>query len=1040
MKRFFLFTVLILLVLPLVSQQFGKQLVTYNKCEWKYVETEHFRIFFYAEQTEEILPQLISLTEGAYKNLSSKLEFDPLFPLVKAEILVPFFGMIIPVQFQYFETRKLTAKEKIPIVFYSNRGDFWRTQTGGGYPPIGAGAFAESRHWRVVMPTTYDPKTMSALITHELGHIFQFSCWYKGKMGLLQEMGRKDVLWYFEGFSQHLSGLHLFRPTDIYLTRLLVLKDVIPSIGVWKYFGAYEINYNLAPHFMDFIVDQYGQRMIKEIFHKIGQCGPTDKALGIAFSQLLKKSIGQLDLEFRDWLRNKYKHLFLKHEAHYYGANLLLAVRELKDSSVVLVSGYRSAPSQTDEEKNKKRGKKVKFLYEPAVSPDGKQIAGWTARKDKFTLVLADAKDCTFIKELTPGYSLRKFGVWPKFNPYFGEGRGLSWSRSNPEQLLFIAETLEKSLVLIIIDPKTNRSQKVFLPFDEPTSPEMFSDGQKVIFSGMKNGQCDIFSLDLKTKEFENLTNDLQFDYAPSIFPDQQTIVYVSKGSERTKLFLLDLKSKEKKQVTFGDSNEIRPVCLSQEKIIFLSDFGSDKIYNIYVLDLKSGEIKQFTDLIYGVVSVLPKDENQILFSAPDYRVWQRSHVFNLYQANFANLLAIPMDSSFSVNSSSIVPDNSQLGVSQESVGEVKKYKPWSDLHVQKAGTLGMSWFSRYGFYFYGWGSLWAYDLLAEQQFSLNYFLYGKYYQTINAGYFNLRGKNSWGLTFSREKRQLFPWWSFGGMNKPAFDHVFNDLWTNQNTLSFFKVYPLNLCNRFEFNLSASSTKFDHSDLSEWQLVSPLRAEFLGKYFQSGSFLEASATFVRDTVVYGNQTGRPMTGSASRFNLSWSTGNFRKMASLELRKYFRISSQVALAWRGLFGLQDGRAILPFMVGDFGELRGYETAQFTGNRLFLSNLELRFPLIYDLRGPLFRITNVRGAIFCDVARIDWSDKKFNELNDNDFSSRPWKGAFGIDLDFGSISLPFIGVRGLHFSISKKFTILPFVFQKDWSFKFYFGYSF
>jgi len=1025
MKKLLISVLIGLFALTLLPQitaaQFGKQLIDYKKHNWKWVETEHFRIFFYEHWVEEKMPQLISWTETAYRNLTEKLDYHPLF----TKIEIPVEIQDVTAKLEYWHPSVLKTKHKIPIFFYTTEADFWRTKT-TFYPPIGAGAFAEQLHWRVVMPIIYDPETIFRMITHEVAHIFQFACWYKGRMDLMQAMTRiRDAVWYFEGFSQHLSGLHLVRPTDIYLTRLVVLKDFIPAVRTWKQINNYLINYNLAPHFFDWIAQEYSTQTIKQIFKEIGIVGPTDKALKSIIRRILKKSPGQIDLEFRDYLRNKYKHLYLKKESHAYGSNLHLVEDALFRRTNVLMSSYEYTAIPPQPVKRKRE--KVKFLYEPVVSPDGKKVAGWTVWKSKLSLVLADARDCTFIKDLTPGYSLRKYGVWPEFNPYFGEGRGLSWSRSNPDKLLYIAESLEKYPLLIIIDPDTKQHQKIPLPFSEPNSPEMLNNGQAVVFSAMKNGQSDLFLFNLEAKTFENLTNDQNFDYAPSFSPDQQTIVYVKDKNGSKKLFLLNLvKTDKNKQITFGNSNEIRPVFLTDEKILFLSDLGPDKIYNIYTLNLKTGKVLQLTDLIYGAVSVLPKSNSEIIFSAPDYRDWIHNHEFNVYQAD---LIALePREVEFDY--SSVSPSPVVLEEPRKLTKQIKKYKP--EFYVQRQGMLGFD--SWYGLY--GQGFFWIYDLTGEHQFYLDFLAYGKRYQIINAGYYNLRAENKWGVNFSREKRPLYPWWYFGSWETPAIDEVFTQFWLNQNSLSLWKVYPLNLCNRLEFSLSAHSVKFDYYG---W-LSDALRAEFLNKYFQSGKFLKGSFGLVRDTVSYSSQTGQPMAGSAARLNLSYSTGNFQKLFSFELRKYFRLSDQSTLAWRGLLGLQNGKAIFPFIVGDFGELRGYKVAQFTGNRLFLTNLELRIPLIQELRTMLFRAQNVRGAIFVDLARVEWSDQKFNTLNYDDFSLQPWRGALGLDIDLGSITLPFFGIKNLHLAISKKFTLPKWKLQKGWTYKFYFGYSF
>jgi len=315
-----------------------------------------------------MLPQLVSWTETAYSQLTAKLDYHPLAPKwQKTQLPITINGKTVKIDYWY--PLPLKPKDKISVFFYASESDFWRTKT-TFYPPIGAGAFAEQLHWRIVMPIIQDSEMMFRLITHELAHIFQFGCWYKGRLDLIEATVKSwtEAVWYFEGYSQHLSGLHLVRPTDIYLTRLVVLKDFIPAVKTWKQISNYLINYNLAPHFFDWIAEKYGQETVKRIFKEIGIIGPTDRALKKIIHQILQKSFGQIDLEFRDYLRNKYKHLHLKNEAHAYGTNLHL-VEEIQSQSLIKsMSGSRAMRQRLAKKK------RVKFLYEPVVSPDGKKI------------------------------------------------------------------------------------------------------------------------------------------------------------------------------------------------------------------------------------------------------------------------------------------------------------------------------------------------------------------------------------------------------------------------------------------------------------------------------------------------------------------------------------------------------------------------------------------------------------------------------------------------------------------------------------------
>lgn len=217
-----------------------------------------------------------------------------------------------------------------------------------------------------------------------------------------------------------------------------------------------------------------------------------------------------------------------------------------------------------------------------------------------------------------------------------------------------------------------------------------------------------------------------------------------------------------------------------------------------------------------------------------------------------------------------------------------------------------------------------------------------------------------------------------------------------------------------------------------------IRADFLKRYINDGKFLTFNLAFVRDTALY--KQFAPLTNDMYRLDLSWSTGGHNAMVSTEGRKYFRLSSEWSFALRGYAGAQFGKTITPWIIGDLGELRGYEWMQFMGNRIWMTNFELRFPLTKNFNLLGMNFGDIRAALFMDVAKIWFDDKRFNVLNRDDINSGLIKGSVGID-----VSMPFtLWIFGseLHLAVSKRMTEVKLFprFENKWQLKLYFGYSF
>ena len=112
-----------------------------------------------------------------------------------------------------------------------------------------------------------------------------------------------------------------------------------------------------------------------------------------------------------------------------------------------------------------------------------------------------------------------------------------------------------------------------------------------------------------------NLTQDQFYNYAPIYSPDGKSIVYIARVSGNEKLFRLDLATKKATQITFGTHDDAAARFLDADTIVFASTAidpaqtvdpevaRNGNIYNLWTLNLKTGELKQYTDSLGGNVN-----------------------------------------------------------------------------------------------------------------------------------------------------------------------------------------------------------------------------------------------------------------------------------------------------------------------------------------------------------------------------------------------------------------------------------------------------
>ena len=129
----------------------------------------------------------------------------------------------------------------------------------------------------------------------------------------------------------------------------------------------------------------------------------------------------------------------------------------------------------------------------------------------------------------------------------------------------------ERTLVVQNILTKKVETRVALKSVDEPESPSFAPDGRTIVFSALRDGVGDIFSVDLDTEAVTNLTTDSLADYGPIHSPDGSFLIYNSRISGYEKLFRLDLATKKKTQLTFGTHDDSSAQFLDDHTIIFSS-------------------------------------------------------------------------------------------------------------------------------------------------------------------------------------------------------------------------------------------------------------------------------------------------------------------------------------------------------------------------------------------------------------------------------------------------------------------------------------
>ena len=134
----------------------------------------------------------------------------------------------------------------------------------------------------------------------------------------------------------------------------------------------------------------------------------------------------------------------------------------------------------------------------------------------------------------------------PRFSPTLQEITYLSYFRNVPRVYLFNIDT---------------GRQEIVGDFPGMTYAPRFSpDGKKVIMSMAKDGNSEIFAMDLRTRDVVRLTNHSAIDTSPCYSPDGKRVVFNSDRGGTQQLYVMDADGSDVRRISFGDGRFATPV------------------------------------------------------------------------------------------------------------------------------------------------------------------------------------------------------------------------------------------------------------------------------------------------------------------------------------------------------------------------------------------------------------------------------------------------------------------------------------------------
>jgi len=823
---------------------------------------------------------------------------------------------------------------KIPIILYNNHADFQQTSVVSGLIGTSTGGVTEGLKNRVTMPLTPSHSQNDHVLGHELVHAHQYNL-IKASDSLSFNNLANIPLWMIEGMAEFMSLGSIDEHTAMWM-RDAVAYNYFPTVKKLnepRYFP-----YRFGHDFWAFVSGTFGDEKMEPLFVETAKLGLKD-----AFLRELGMSVDTFSTKWKTTTENYYKPLIKDRTLEGIGKKLI----------------------------NIDNGGRLNIS--PAISPDGKYFI-FFSEKDLFSidLYLADAQTGKIIKKLA---TKTKQSHADDIDGFESAG---AWSPDNDHFAFVIYSQGRKKMTIASV--KENKVVDEFFIDAIPAfdNIDWSPDGSKIVFTGLVNGQSDLYTIDVKSKEIKQLTNDYFAQTQPKWSPDGSKIVYISdalneneaKPNKNFSIFILDYATlKTEKLPLFKDSNNMNPLFAPDgNKIYFLSD--RDGFRDLYSYDLDNEKIHQFTQFVTGI--------SGITNHAPAISISQTNAIiYSLYQDSNYNIYTFNIDETTnpkevdltSINKAAAVLPSmflqdgfvNKLLENENIVPETGKmtqepYKPKFKLDYISNGGVGVS-SGRYGTGMMGGVNMLFGDMLNDNQLYVGALINGEIQDFGGqVAYLNSKSRLGWGGNISHVPYRTDYYSDSFDDSTSIYTQIQYTYRMFQNQASFFSYYPFSKAERMEFSTSANfySFRLDKETFPYYYNGYYFIADYDGYkrdrniYVRDPIFInDFNIAYVGDDSSFGMAS--PMKGYRYRMELQQSVGNINMTTALvDLRKYFYLKP-VGFAVRALTynRLGNGAAndiLPPLYLGYETIVRGY-----TSNAIYSQDINSDILDFYDIMG-------------------------------------------------------------------------------------------
>ncbi|MBD3286557.1 BamA/TamA family outer membrane protein [candidate division WOR-3 bacterium] len=856
---------------------------------------------------------------------------------------------------------------KTPVIIYKSGPDFAATNI--ILEPIeeSIGGFAEIFKNRAVVPFTGSYTDLRHVLFHELVHIFQYELYFSLTMSNLFSIipGFTPPLWIMEGCAEF-SSSHGGDVQEAFMRDLLLTNNIIP-LEELEYWGGY-IVYRQGESVFLFIEERYGRDKVFELMHAMKLRGSMDGA----FQKVFGMNVEDFGADWLNWLRKRY----------------LPDIDKLGNMKT-------QARLLTDHEKD--------FTYytgSVALSPNGSKVAYASTGGDYLKVKVISGFDGKELKTLLRAGRTATFERLPLLRS------NMSWSPD--EDKLAVIGFSRNRPVLLWVDYSSGKTVGRYrLNVDDAYAPAVSPDGSRIVFVGIKGGESDLYSLDLKSGGVERLTYDIYEEQDPSF--DGELIIYSSDKPEADSVWEIGnyavwqlSPSGRTKRITPRLSRVSSPHVIDG-KIVFIGPG-----FQLFSYNREDSTLARLTEWFQKVEEFSPAQSGKaamIIYNNSGYDVGMLNGIVQSLESS-QDTLDIPAE---------------ETG---EDTSQFYTYLP-EDIEMEDFSPYKLAFSADYIYGSGGYSSVYGAsgdfnmalsDMLGDHRIYLYAYLYGDLLSSdAVVTYWFLKRRTDFAVG-GFQLVDFYEYWTT--------DTTFNLTERARRGITTLVSFPLSKFFRLETGIDGMAVTYDEK--IDCYFTDYPYYTWTEDTVYTNPLFQANAWLVFDNALWKYYT--PMSGFRMRLGgySSFLSADKYQTVQADFRGYLPITKRASIALRTygvasfgedreyyyLSGLGSGEYRDFSLFGGPYDVRGYYYDYFDpliGSKAFFTNLELRVPFVdqLDIAFPLpLSLGGIRGVVFTDAGFVAdeelpvlWEDGTLVDLKAGYGAGLRWLlGYFMLKFDF------------------------------------------